>query len=89
MVAGPKQHAGIEEQWPSNCNPTGLRRSAVMLYCGPMWPFKKKEEEKPKRNRAVRRVIIGFIIGGAVSSIVGNALLKEKRREHLGEDAGE
>ena len=37
----------------------------------------------------MRRMIAGFIIGGAISSIVGKTLLKERRREHLGEDASE
>ncbi len=37
----------------------------------------------------MRRVIVGFIIGGAISSIVGHSLLKERRKEHLGEDKAE
>lgn len=50
-----------------------------------MWPFQKRKID-PKPRRLVRRVIVGFIIGGAISSIVGQTLLKQKRREHLGED---
>ncbi len=34
----------------------------------------------------MRRMVVGFIIGGAISSIVGKTLLKEKRQEHVGED---
>ena len=34
----------------------------------------------------MRRMIVGFIIGGAISSIVGKTLLSEKRKEHVGED---
>lgn len=37
----------------------------------------------------MRRMVVGFIIGGAISSIVGKTLLKEKRREHMGEDEQE
>jgi hypothetical protein len=57
-----------------------------------MWPFKKKEEppvRSGKTSRVVKRIIVGFLIGGAISSIVGKKLIREKRREHLGEDAGE
>ena len=51
---------------------------------------KKKEETKLKRGRrAIRRVIVGFIIGGAISSIVGKTLLHERRKAHLGEDRAE
>ncbi|MBP7113888.1 MAG: hypothetical protein KBA40_00370 [Candidatus Peribacteraceae bacterium] len=53
-----------------------------------MWPFRKRIKE-PKKNRAVRRVVVGFIIGGAISSIVGKHVLKERRRQHLGEDRAE
>lgn len=34
----------------------------------------------------MRRVIVGFIIGSAISSIVGSKLMKERRKHHLGED---
>jgi hypothetical protein len=53
-----------------------------------MWPFRKRPKEI-KRHRVVRRVVVGFIIGGAISSIVGNHVLKERRRQHLGEDKAE
>lgn len=54
-----------------------------------MWPFSKPaepEKKNGKKRRMIRRVIVGFIIGSAISSIVGKALLHEKRREHVGED---
>ncbi len=55
-----------------------------------MWPFSKKHtEEKPKRHRTLRRVIVGFIIGGAITSIIGKSIIKERRKEHLGEDRAE
>jgi hypothetical protein len=44
------------------------------------------KKEEPASRKAIRRVIVGFIIGGAISSIVGKKLLKDKRKEHLGED---
>jgi hypothetical protein len=50
-----------------------------------MWFFGRKKKDKP-RHRVIRRVIVGFIIGGAISSIVGNKVLKERRKHHLGED---
>lgn len=51
-----------------------------------MWFFGKKKEKIPSGRKIIRRVIVGFIIGGAISSIVGKTLLKEKRRQHLGDD---
>ena len=65
-----------------------------------MWPFsrrKKKDQEEPKesaitnrptngRRRAIKRLIVGFIIGGAITSIVGKGLIKKKKSEHLGVD---
>ncbi len=47
--------------------------------------FFGKKKDKP-RHRTIRRVVIGFIIGGAISSIVGKKILKERRKEHFGED---
>lgn len=54
-----------------------------------MWPFSRKKPEESKPRKIMRRMVVGFIIGGAISSIVGKTLLKEKRREHLGEDEQE
>ncbi len=54
-----------------------------------MWPFSKKKTEHGKTRKMMRRMVVGFIIGGAISSIVGKTLLKEKRREHMGEDDSE
>lgn len=54
-----------------------------------MWPFRKKKPEVPKPRKVMRKVIVGFIIGGAISSIVGNKLIKERRKHHLGEDDSE
>ena len=51
-----------------------------------MWPFRKKEPKQSKTRKIMRRMVVGFIIGGAISSIVGKTLLKEKRQEHVGED---
>lgn len=59
-------------------------------YTPLMWPFSKKDPDgKPKRRRVLKRVIVGFIIGGAISSIIGKSILKERRKEHLGEDRAE
>jgi hypothetical protein len=54
-----------------------------------MWFFCKRKEQPSRRNRIVRQVIVGFIIGSAITSIVGKKLLKERRKEHLGEDITE
>ena len=54
-----------------------------------MWPFPKKKPEVSKPRKIIRRMVVGFIIGGAISSIVGKTLLHEKRKEHLGEDESE
>ncbi len=51
-----------------------------------MWFFGKKKEKILNGRKIIRRLIVGFIIGGAISSIVGKTLLKEKRRQHLGDD---
>lgn len=70
-----------------DCN---FRRVLHLLYCSHMWPFRRKPpQQSGKGRRIVKRLIVGFIIGGAISSIVGKKLLHEKRREQLGEDAGE
>gem|GEM_PF-953543 len=57
-----------------------------------MWFFRRRNDEtgnRSSRRRVIKRIIVGFIIGSAISSIVGNKLLKEKRKQHLGEDASE
>lgn len=54
-----------------------------------MWPFSRKKKEEPKRRRTMRRVLVGFIIGGAITSIVGQKVLRERRKHHLGEDRAE
>ena len=48
--------------------------SAILL---PMWPFKR---QKKKRSR-LNKVITGIVIGGAIGSIVGKAML-DRAREH-------
>lgn len=55
-----------------------------------MWPFTKvAKKEGTKTRKVMRRLIVGFVIGGAISSIVGSALMKERRKNHLGEDRAE
>jgi hypothetical protein len=63
---------------------------AGTCYTAHMWFFsRKRKEELSTGRKVIRRVIVGFIIGGAISSIIGKSVLKEKRREHLGEDNAE
>ncbi len=45
-----------------------------------MWPFTKKEK-KVTPSKRFRRALIGFVIGGAITSIIGKTMLKERRRE--------
>ena len=43
-----------------------------------MWPFRRKKKPlvtKPKR--AMKKVVVGMIIGGAIASIVGKKMLDE------------
>lgn len=55
-----------------------------------MWPFTKtKKKEVTKTRRAMRKLIVGFVIGGAISSIIGSKIMKERRKDHLGEDRAE
>ena len=54
-----------------------------------MWPFSRKKKEEPRRKRTVRRMLMGFIIGGAITSIIGNKVLQERRKHQLGEDKAE
>ncbi len=58
----------------------------MTCYTLSMWPFRKKKLKESKPRIMMRRMIVGFIIGGAISSIVGKTLLSEKRKEHVGED---
>lgn len=52
-----------------------------------MWPFTKKiNEENPKKSKILKRVVVGFVIGSAIASIVGKAILQEKRKEHRNEE---
>ncbi|MEQ1849926.1 MAG: hypothetical protein ABL890_05060 [Candidatus Peribacteraceae bacterium] len=47
--------------------------------------FFRRKDRPRKRRRVVRKLIVGFIIGGAITSIIGKSVIRERRREHLGE----
>ena len=51
-----------------------------------MWPFRRKNKEEPRASKTMRKVLIGFVIGSAITSIIGKNLMREHRRKHLGED---
>ena len=34
----------------------------------------------------MKKLIVGFVIGGAISSIIGKKVLDERRKKHCGED---
>ncbi len=55
--------------------------TAVMISF-PFWP-KKKEK---KKGVAIKRVIVGFIIGGAIASIIGKKLLHSEDKEEENDD---
>lgn len=46
-----------------------------------MWPFKKKV--KPEGSRAMRRLVAGLIIGGAIGSIVGKNMMEKHEADSL------
>ncbi len=47
-----------------------------------MWfPFFRRRKEELKRGKAVKRLVAGLIIGGAIGSIVGKHLIDEKQKE--------
>lgn len=51
-----------------------------------MWPFKKKEDPAKRGGKMMKRVIVGFVIGGAISSIIGSKLLHRNDAEEDEED---
>ncbi len=55
-----------------------------MLYCAYMWIpfFRRRKKDEPKKGRAVKRLVAGLIIGGAIGSIVGKHLVDQKHKEN-------
>ncbi len=51
-----------------------------------MWPFRRHEKEDKKKGHLARRVVVGLVIGGAITSIIGAKLLENKEREREEED---
>ena len=47
-----------------------------------MWPFKRRKPKIARPRSAVRRVVAGLIIGGAVASIVGKRVVDRAHKEH-------
>lgn len=48
-----------------------------------MWPFRRRQRE---RSGITKKIIVGLVIGGAISSIIGKKLLEKKEQEHETED---
>ncbi|MDD5074480.1 MAG: hypothetical protein PHO54_01245 [Candidatus Peribacteraceae bacterium] len=44
-----------------------------------MWPFRRHDEQK--KNRPIKRLIVGLIIGGAIGSIIGSKILDHHEKE--------
>ncbi|MFA6523554.1 MAG: hypothetical protein WCS85_04275 [Candidatus Peribacteraceae bacterium] len=51
-----------------------------------MWPFRRRRDEKVETSHLARKVIVGLVIGGAISSIIGKKLLDRKQQEHDEDD---
>ncbi len=45
-----------------------------------MWPFRKKQAPS-KAKQAMERLVAGFVIGGAIGSILGKKLIDENGDE--------
>lgn len=45
-----------------------------------MWPFRKKQAPS-KAKQAIERLVAGFVIGGAIGSILGKKLVDENGDE--------
>jgi hypothetical protein len=48
-----------------------------------MWPFRRR---RPKPHEHLRRIIAGFVIGAAISSIIGKKLLEGEEEDQKRED---
>ncbi len=46
-----------------------------------MWPFRRRRE-KDGRSHLAKKIVVGLVIGGAISSIIGKKLLDKKEQEH-------
>ncbi len=55
--------------------------SATVL---PMWPFRRKREKE--KTGIAKKIVVGLIIGGAITSIIGKKLLETKEHEHDEDD---
>lgn len=51
-----------------------------------MWPFRRRKQADEKKGHFARRVIVGLVIGGAISSIIGAKLMDKKEKEREEED---
>ncbi len=54
-----------------------------------MWlPFRRRKNLTPKSKKklAMKRIIVGFIIGGAISSIIGSKLMQRREINDSEED---
>jgi hypothetical protein len=59
-----------------------------------MWPFKSKEDQweefqeqqKTKRTKRLKKVVAGFIIGSAISGIIGKKMVDKHRKSEEREE---
>lgn len=54
-----------------------------MVQCFVMWPFTRHREKKP---HLAKKIIVGLVIGGAITSIIGKKLMEKKEREMEGDE---
>lgn len=66
-------------------------KNLASCYTAAMWPFKKnvKESAGKRGGKMMKRVIVGFVIGGAISSIIGQKLLHKNEEDVDEDEAGE
>ena len=53
-----------------------------------MWPFRRKEQKSGVKKN-VERLVTGFVIGAAISSIVGKKLMDHHEEEYCKDNGDE
>ena len=51
-----------------------------------MWPFRRRRSEDADRSHIARKIVVGLVIGGAISSIIGKKLLDKAKESKEEED---
>jgi hypothetical protein len=48
--------------------------------------FRRRRPKIERPDKIVNKVVVGLIIGGAIASIIGKAMLDEKKKEEKQDD---